>query len=176
MVLVTTLIFLVIMTMLGLASVQGNSLQERMAGNSRDLNLAFQAAEAALRAAEDEVRNNDIEVGSQSHVIADVSKEDPPISPSSVTYWYAELEKDTAKSVSVSQVASAPAYIIEVLDPPSGSGGASASNEVVDAAFEAQPSEEGLDNTYRITSRGVGATEGASVILQSTFALPPTSP
>ena len=51
-VLVTGLIFLVILTLLGVTAMQTTILEERMAGNLRDENLAFQAAEAALREGE----------------------------------------------------------------------------------------------------------------------------
>ncbi len=50
--LVVSLIFLVILTLLGLTAMQTGILEERMAGNTRDRNLAFQAAEAAMRDAE----------------------------------------------------------------------------------------------------------------------------
>ena len=48
-VLVTALLFLLVLTMLGISSLQGSTFQERMAGNLRDRNLALQAAELALR-------------------------------------------------------------------------------------------------------------------------------
>lgn len=51
-VLVVALILLLILTLLGLASVQSTSLQEKMAGNQRQHQLAFEAAEAALRQGE----------------------------------------------------------------------------------------------------------------------------
>jgi len=51
-VLVVALIFLVVMTMLILASIRGTVMQERMASNLYDRSLAFQAAEAALREGE----------------------------------------------------------------------------------------------------------------------------
>lgn len=50
--LVTALMFLTVLTILGLSSMQGSVQQERMAGNQRDRNVAFQAAELALRDAE----------------------------------------------------------------------------------------------------------------------------
>jgi type IV pilus assembly protein PilX len=50
--LMMALIFLVLMTLLGTTAMRGSAFQEQMAGNSRDWNLAFQAAEAALREAE----------------------------------------------------------------------------------------------------------------------------
>lgn len=51
-VLATALIILVIITLIGVTASQVTSLEERMAGNFRDRNLAFQAAEAALREGE----------------------------------------------------------------------------------------------------------------------------
>lgn len=50
--LVVALIFLLLMSILGTSSVRTSTVQERMAGNMRDWNVAFQRAEAALRSAE----------------------------------------------------------------------------------------------------------------------------
>ena len=52
MVLVTSLVILLILTMLALSAVQGTSIQELIARNQRDSNLAFNAAETALVEAE----------------------------------------------------------------------------------------------------------------------------
>lgn len=46
------LILLLIMTLLGLASMRGALMQEKMSANQFDRSLGFQAAEAALRTAE----------------------------------------------------------------------------------------------------------------------------
>ncbi len=51
-VLVVGLLILLVMTILGVASLQTTSLEERMAGNIRDRDLSLQAAESALRDAE----------------------------------------------------------------------------------------------------------------------------
>ena len=51
-VLIISLLFLIILTVIGLASVRSTTLQERMAFNTREQNLAFQAAEAAMQDAE----------------------------------------------------------------------------------------------------------------------------
>jgi type IV pilus assembly protein PilX len=53
--LVTALMFLLALTILGIASIKNATLQEHMAGNFRDRNLAKEAAEIALRHAEMEV-------------------------------------------------------------------------------------------------------------------------
>lgn len=52
MALIVSLILLLSLTLLALASIQNTSLEERMAGNSRAENLALNAAETAVRAAE----------------------------------------------------------------------------------------------------------------------------
>src|SRR5690349_5661569 len=56
--LVVALVLLVIATLLGLASIRGANLQERMSANMYDRSLAFQRAESALRAAETAIINN----------------------------------------------------------------------------------------------------------------------
>lgn len=53
--LVISLILLVLATLIGLASVRGTNLQERMSANMYDRSLAFQRAESALRAAEAQI-------------------------------------------------------------------------------------------------------------------------
>ncbi|NMG03323.1 pilus assembly protein PilX [Azoarcus taiwanensis] len=55
-VLIVALIVLLLLTMLGLSSMRSTTLEERMAGNLRDQNLSFQAAESALREGEDFAR------------------------------------------------------------------------------------------------------------------------
>lgn len=51
-VLVITLILLLVLTLVGLAATTSTSLEERMTANQRDTQVAFQAAEAALRSGE----------------------------------------------------------------------------------------------------------------------------
>ena len=53
MVLVVSLIILVVITLLAISAMRVTTLEERMAGNTRDRQLAFQAAEYALREAQD---------------------------------------------------------------------------------------------------------------------------
>jgi type IV pilus assembly protein PilX len=54
-VLVVSLIMLLLLTLIGLSAMQSTGLEEKMAGNMRDRNIAFQAAEAALRDAESDI-------------------------------------------------------------------------------------------------------------------------
>jgi type IV pilus assembly protein PilX len=56
-VLVVSMLLLLVLTILAIGASQTTRLQERMAGNTRDVDLAFQASEAGLRAAEDFLSN-----------------------------------------------------------------------------------------------------------------------
>ncbi len=56
---VTSLVFLVVITLLGVTAMKTATMEERMAGNLRDRNLALQAAEMGLRYAEQHIRDND---------------------------------------------------------------------------------------------------------------------
>ena len=51
-VLAVSLVFLLILTLIGVSSMRDTLLEEKMAGNTRDRNLAFQSAESAVREAE----------------------------------------------------------------------------------------------------------------------------
>ncbi|WP_310446606.1 pilus assembly protein [Thiobacillus sp.] len=56
--LITGLIFLVVLTLLGITAARMSSLEERMSGNTRDRSLAMQAAEMTLRDAELDIRTS----------------------------------------------------------------------------------------------------------------------
>jgi type IV pilus assembly protein PilX len=53
--LITGLIFLVVLTMIGITAARMSTLEERMSGNMRDRSIAMQAAERALRDAERDI-------------------------------------------------------------------------------------------------------------------------
>lgn len=54
-VLVISLIMLALLSIIGVAAMQATGLEEKMAGNMRDRNIAFQAAEAGMRDAENDI-------------------------------------------------------------------------------------------------------------------------
>lgn len=56
--LVIALVLLIAVTLVGLAGIRGTTLQEQMAGNHYDREVAFQAAEAALALGTQEYRND----------------------------------------------------------------------------------------------------------------------
>jgi type IV pilus assembly protein PilX len=59
-VLVISLFILVLITLIGVTAIQTTTLEEKMTGNMRDHDIAFQAAESALRDAEMNIIENQV--------------------------------------------------------------------------------------------------------------------
>lgn len=83
-VLYISLVLLIVLTLLGLASIGGTILQERMAGNYRVQQVAFQNAEARLRTAE---RNALAAALASVATVPSGFDPDTPSDPESVEYW-----------------------------------------------------------------------------------------
>jgi len=88
----TALIFLVILTMLALSSMNTNILDEKMAANSQEKNRAFQTAETALAIALDDV--NSFDTGGYTSTVDDVGSYN-----ADATYASSFLESKDAASV-----------------------------------------------------------------------------
>ena len=177
-VLVVGLIFLMVLSLLGVTVIQSGILEERMAGNMRDWNVAFQAAEAALRDAELDVRGGRI-TGAAGFVdgcgSAGVSLGlclpgtsapvwDPSVvdlSDSASTVKYVTYGAKTS-AAALTGVATQPRYIIEALP---NQRNISISN---DNSGQAKVGRY----LYRITARGYGAAITSKVTLQSVYNSP----
>jgi type IV pilus assembly protein PilX len=165
--LVIALMFLIVLTILGLVAVRSSTVQERMAGNDRDRAIAFEAAEAALRDAE-----LDIQLGRSPADPFDAACTSGLCKPSVVAtaQWDSvNWAGATSRIYGVGSGAGAyplavsnpPRYIIELLpDLPSGPGGTLNKNP---------QSSSGGGNAYRITARGWGRRPGTQVELQSVY-------
>nr|WP_155997992.1 PilX N-terminal domain-containing pilus assembly protein [Thioalkalivibrio sp. ALMg13-2] len=137
--LIVALILLLVITILAVAGMQNTVLQERMAGNMHDRNIAFQYAESGLRDAEKNIAGN---------------IEGPvDFAPANAEKWDQELTTSTPRSFS---------YYIERLEI-SGSNCPSPGQAVCPEDFGGPTTSD----AYRITSKGVGGTEDAIVILQA---------
>lgn len=161
--LILSLVFLLLLTIIGVASMQSATLQERMSGNTRDRNLAFQTAEAALRGAEDVLglavlpTFNNSTAGYRQQLAKSGSG----------TYWLNDYNWTAgAGANSGSQqytahtftgVAAPPRFVVEQLP---------AVAKVGESVKLGQLEEGGF---YRVTTRASGATTETSVILQSVF-------
>lgn len=154
--LVMGLLFLVVLTILGLAAMRGTILEERMAGNARDRNLAFQAAEAAIRAGERKIRTD------LPAVFTPGTKFTPRLDNGThddywqnTHDWAAQSEQLPANEWKPEDAGTseAPRYVIEEIPIPP--------DTVTFGAVDQM--------TYRVTARGVGSNPNTVVILQAIF-------
>ena len=158
--LIIALVFLLIMTLIGVTGMQGTSQQEKMAGNMRDRNLAFQAAEAALRTGE---RRIDPPGGTPPDTTAFndttpglITQQNQGTDPGGFWATYFSTNSGNAFTITtnLTDVGQLPAYVIEE-----------------QGALNAACSTPG-PRCFRITARATGGTTDAVVILQSTYVRP----
>ncbi len=152
-VLVVSLILLLVMTILGVSSMSSTTMQERMAGNLRDNNLAFQAAESALRDGEEFLRQATLPPFTGSNGL--LERQD---GAGQAGFWNTFAWGSNSRTAAAPDgVAAAPQFVIEELPPVPAPG----------ESLKFGPlSEVGV---YRVTARGVGGSEDAVSILQTTF-------
>lgn len=185
--LIVGLIMLLLLTLIGVAGMRDTLLQEKMAGNMRDRELALQAAESALRAAETKLGALTEPTFSNSNGMYDLNttagqtamarvKSSVPVSEQA--FWQQSTKWTSTTSVvypyTLDDVIAPPRYVIEKLgtamsaDKSSYTGG-SDPNFVTDITAGVEVPEVVTYPDYRITARGQGATADAIVILQATF-------
>ena len=158
-VLVLSLILLVVLTMLGLSSMQGTMTEIAMSGNLRESNLSFQAAEIGLVSAEEYIKNSTSKtVYDDTNGLLSMTAVDPDYFDD--TNW-TNVQLSTA---TLNNVHSKPKFMIKYL-------GDRSQNEVASVNIggygSAQP---GLTvSNFRSTTRGYGQTERATTMLQSYF-------
>jgi len=173
-ILIVALIFLVVMTMLILASTRGTVMQERMAANLYDRSLAFQAAEAALREGERFVLENSPKpTGTGCDTSGNCSKPDPA---ATTPAWEDEDNWEKAHNVDdghghvieIGDLPVPPQFLVELLaeDMPEVN---LCESTAIDPDAPCYAGPEGL--RYRITARS-GEAGRAVVLLQSVYAVP----
>lgn len=168
-VLVVALILLLVLTLVGVAGMQDTTLQEKMAGNMQDRNLAFQAAEAALRAGEVELQaavlpafNNANGLITETYSFSSGGTT-YTLQAGSADYWESHFQlanNSRSYGVDLSNVAARPRYVLEkipVVTAPQGE------SQVFDSGGIAEL------ESYRVTAMGTGGSADAVVILQSTY-------
>lgn len=165
-VLVVGLVMVLLISIIGVSAIRGSNLQESMAGNMRERNLAFQASESALRIGEGMVSD---QVSRPLMTDSQGLYNDTFRTPASSILTFSDADwKDatkvraTALSLDLSRE---PTYIVEQLDPDIGIG----------AAMEGSSIDlEGMQNTgditpYRVTARGFGGSENSVKTLQTSY-------
>ncbi|NEX23280.1 hypothetical protein G3480_23785 [Thiorhodococcus mannitoliphagus] len=157
-VLVIGLIILLVMTIIGMTAIQTTSLDEHMAGNVRARNVAFQGAEAALRAGESWINATSNQAAATASTnIANPAQWDGTSSPARTGFL----------SVSTWPADSRPAYSDFASDGPSYHVGPP--YEVSPGGIEWGTAPTEPREIYVVTALSRGATDTAIVILQTMY-------
>jgi len=160
-VLIVALVIVLLAGVLSLAAIRGSGLQEAMAGNMRNHNLAYQAAESALREGENFV-NNTTPLPAFNGANGRYAERAPQNSVLlfTATNWV-DPNMVVMPPLNLDVVKAQPSYVIEAI--------------ISDTNKEKLLAGHGTDvnspdlgaDYYRVTARGVGLTDDSVVILQS---------
>lgn len=156
-VMVVSLILLLVMTILALGASQSTRLQERMAGNQRDMEIALQSAEASLRAGDLLLATTEPNRCAAAGGSACDSYERNNLPVNMIRNddsWWNTWGRDYTLSMGVKDT---PEFVIEYVE------------KVEDTQ---STGVMGIPNMtrefYRVTARSSGMTDSAQAVLQST--------
>ena len=179
-VLIVGLVILGLLTMLALSSMRDTTMQEKMAGASRDSGLAFQAAESALRDAENCITGTTAgcafdEVANPAHFAQDDAAFpdhntlfdattwntiDPPGEPTALEGVPSKTKGDPEDGVN---------YIIRQASTVAGEGdGGDSKNDQLTgcSAGDCNQASGSSQAIYEITARGAGASGAGQAVLR----------
>jgi len=163
-----SLVLLLVLTIAGVSAVQTTSLEERMARNTHDSLLAFQSAESALREAEGWIIANVNSTAQFSDGGTNGLWTSAPYDEADQR-WEEDIWADgNAQSIAVASavdgVSAQPRFIVEWVATVQRDENPNLLGSSYSAVFD-------RIEIFRITSRGVGATPNARVMLQGTFGM-----
>jgi type IV pilus assembly protein PilX len=159
-ILVVSLILLLVMTILAITVSQMSRMQERMAGNARDSDMSFQAAEAGLRAAENFLSIQTSQpipcsatkcvVFQQDVLPADLRAQDQ------ISFWNARATDYGTAAIEMTEVTQDPQYVVEEI------------GFVPDSLTVGKGTPSGR-MFYKNTAHGVGGTASALTVVEGTY-------
>ena len=158
-VLIVSMLILLVLTLIGVTAMGTSALEEKMAGNSRDQDLAFQSAEAGLRDAEIFL-NGIVATGGFNNANGLYALGANPDVFNLVTW---NNVNSRAYSGALPNITTQPRYIIELRPTVGGNNGIEL-NSCFGCSNSAPPV-----TMFRITARGTGGTGNAEVLLQSFY-------
>jgi len=167
-VLTMALVFLVLLTIIGVTALSTTTLEEKMAGNMKDRNLAFQSAETALLSGEHWI-DTQLQKPGFPNTANGLYSVDPTSAvanwdaiswTSNVVQYPCSPSLTTGCGTGVTKVNTQPKYIIEDLGEIPDSKG----SLVTGANYQ----NTGV-TMLRVTARGTGGTDAAVAMVQSTY-------
>ncbi|MGH8499642.1 MAG: pilus assembly PilX family protein [Methylococcales bacterium] len=166
--LAVSLIMLLVLTLIGVSGMQTTVMEEKMSGNARDYNLAFQAAEVALRNAESYVDGLVTITDFNTQIPNDglLSEAEPDPDYLSTDTWYG-TNGSTVGSIQPDHIVSSlyghqPRYIIKFVTENDPGG-----NSRLNIRGYAEQLPGARVAVFKVTARGTGGTDDSQVILQS---------
>lgn len=168
-VLVITLILLLVLTLVGLAATTSTSLEERMTANQRDTQVAFQAAEAALRSGESTLQNAAAGPFNNSGGMFDSTTAatlTPPITDfvayatDSATVWDNNNSMAYAGTLDPAPASVPRFFIVQTTMVANATGSSLAADQPLTSA-----------PIFQIFARGVGLSGKTTVVLESSYEL-----
>jgi len=169
--LIVALILLVIVTVIGLASIRSTTLQEKMASNLQDRQIALQNSEAALRVAQGLLQANSATIWRDCTVAATQCDNNPSAQADAAGAWQTVPTGTAANQYTAGRnAAGQPQYVIEDMglwnDRRTTLGPQQTANSAQYGAAPVTPTA----HFYRITARSADpstAPDRATVTLQA---------
>lgn len=159
--LIIALIMLLVMTVLGIAAMGVTRMEERMAGNARDVDLAFQASEAGLRDGEARIRAATGRQRGCTSAPCNIWRDNTLLvdfKTQPLTWWNTNgREYGTASVRDLTDVTRDPVVVVELLE------------EVRDSLGGGRNRKPRGRQYFKITSNAAGASDTANVQLESTY-------
>lgn len=162
--LIVSLLILLVMTLLGVTAMQTNILEEKMSGNSKDMSLSLQAAEAALREAEDYVDAIVSPAAAFDGNTPGLYPDGTNVDVYADSTWWLNDANTIEYGSAITNVSTKPRYIIEL------TGEIGSSTTDVNINNYGESSGAGTVNSFRVTARGTGGSDSTVTLLQAYYA------
>lgn len=152
--------------MIGVSSMNSSSLQEKMSGNFRDREIAFQAAEAALAYGEKFAKTDINTQGAftDSNGLYTTYNGPYPSNAFDLAKWWTGTDSKIFGGTAIAEVRTQPRFIIEYRAEVGEEEGTSI---VVQNHGDSQGG--GTITSFKVTARGTGQSDKTQVILQSNY-------
>lgn len=157
-VLIISLMMMVLMTLLSVTAMRTTVVEQKMAGNQRDMTIALQSAEGALRNAEAYVESLAAITAFNGGVVGLYTAEDL-IDPLDSTTWTSANSR--AYDGEMTDASTVPRYIIELVKEGEG-------ESLTISNYGESTGDESV-HTFRITARATGKTSNSYVYLQEHY-------
>ncbi len=161
--LIVSLLILLVMTLLGVTAMQTNLLEEKMSGNSQDVSLSLQAAEAALREAETYIETIVSPTAAFDGSTEWLYPDNTNVDTSADDTWSIARTYQTDE---IANVTTRPKYIIEFV------GTINTENTDINISGYGESSGASKVSGFRVTARGTGGSDSTVTLLQTYYTKP----